>query len=73
MRLFSYENRFTFENLLLEQPLDVRGLVHVLAVLLPHLAELKADVAELKTKTDRLVNDVGDLKGSNLEVEVCGV
>lgn len=34
------------------------------------IAELKADVAELKTTTDRLVNDVGDLKGSNLEMTV---
>ena len=41
------------------------------------IAELKVDVAELKTKTDklqvttdRLVNDVGDLKGSNLEMTV---
>ena len=34
------------------------------------IAELKSDVAELKTKTDRLVNDVGDLKGSNLEMTV---
>ena len=41
------------------------------------IAELKADVAELKTRTARLetttaklVNDVGDLKGSDLEMKV---
>ena len=34
------------------------------------IAELKADVAELKTTTRTLVNDVGYLKGSDLEMRV---
>ncbi len=34
------------------------------------VAELKADVAELKTTTSNLVNDMGYLKGSDLEMRV---
>ena len=49
---------------------DVAELKSDVAELKSDVAELKSDVAELKTTTAKLVNDVGDLKGSNLEMTV---
>lgn len=49
---------------------DIAELKADVAELKADVAELKAGVAKLETKTDRLVNDVGDLKGLNLEMTV---
>ena len=49
---------------------DVGELKADVAELKADVAELKADVAELKTTTRTLVNDVGYLKGSDLEMRV---
>jgi uncharacterized coiled-coil protein SlyX len=49
---------------------DIAELKADVAELKADVAELKTDVAELKTTTGRLVNDVGELKGSNLEMTV---
>ena len=49
---------------------DITELKADVAELKADVAELKADVAELKTTTSNLVNDVGYLKGSDLEMRV---
>jgi len=49
---------------------DVAELKTDVAELKTDVAELKTDVAELKTTTRDLVNDVGYLKGSDLEMRV---
>ncbi len=49
---------------------DIAELKADVATLKADVAELKTDVAELKVTTAQLVNDVGDLKGSDLEMRL---
>ena len=49
---------------------DIAELKSDVAELKTDVAELKGDVAKLETTTARLVDDVGDLKGSDLEMKV---
>ena len=69
--------RVLLTNEFLGMPARLQNIEKDIAELKADVSELKADVAELKTRTARLetttaklVNDVGDLKGSDLEMKV---
>ena len=62
--------RALLTNEFLGMPARLQHIEKDIAELKADVAELKAGVAKLETKTDRLVNDVGDLKGLNLEMTV---
>ena len=62
--------RALLTNEFLGMPARLQHIEKDIAELKADVAELKAGVAKLETKTDRLVNDVGDLKGYDLEMTV---
>ena len=62
--------RTLLTNEFLGMPARLDRIEKDIAELKADVAELKGDVAELKTTTRTLVNDVGYLKGSDLEMRV---
>ena len=62
--------RALLTNEFLGMPARLDRIEKDIAELKADVAELKTDVAELKTTTRTLVNDVGYLKGSDLEMRV---
>ena len=62
--------RTLLTNEFLGMPARLQNVERDITELKADVSQLKADVAELKTTTGNLVNDVGYLKGSDLEMRV---